>query len=205
MLAYYLSDLTTLLQNKKEGEGWEEVEATLHCVMSIQEAVPLEPNKHLSLLFGSDILGRLPTSGGHRVQRTTLGLIGSFASWFTTLPTGSSEPLLAVLGYVVPALSDANLCLPAANALRDLCDANRSALAPHITAFGELHAGLSRVQDTEKAKVLQSIASVIQALPPEEEIGPVEVIAQPVVARLFQALQSSSLVLSPRCLVIPVS
>jgi hypothetical protein len=76
---------------------------------------------------------------------------------------------------VVPALSDASLCLPAANALRDLCDANRSALAPHITAFGELHAGLSRVQDTEKAKVLQSIASVIQALPPEEEISPVEV------------------------------
>jgi hypothetical protein len=23
MLAYYISDLTTLLQNKKEGEGWE--------------------------------------------------------------------------------------------------------------------------------------------------------------------------------------
>ncbi len=54
----------------------QEVEATLHCVMSIQEAVPLEPNEHLSLLFGSDILGRLPTSGGHRVQRTVLGLIG---------------------------------------------------------------------------------------------------------------------------------
>jgi hypothetical protein len=75
----------------------------------------------------------------------------------------------------VPALNDASLCLPAANALRDLCDANRSALAPHITAFGELHAGLSGVQDTEKAKVLQSISSVIQALPSEEEIGPIEV------------------------------
>ena len=100
---------------------------------------------------------------------------GSYASWFTTLPAGSSEPLLAVLGYVAPALSEASLCLPAANALRDLCDANRAVLAPHITAFGELHAGLSRVQDTEKAKVLQSISSVIQALPPEEEIAPVEV------------------------------
>jgi hypothetical protein len=61
-----------LLQNKKEGEGWEvgtidlihadddillrqEVEVTLHCVMSIQEAVPLEPNKHLSFLFGSSV------------------------------------------------------------------------------------------------------------------------------------------------------
>lgn len=29
MLAYYLSDLTTLLQNKKEGEGWEVSTASL--------------------------------------------------------------------------------------------------------------------------------------------------------------------------------
>jgi hypothetical protein len=97
--------------------------------------------------------------------------------WFATLPTGSSEPLLAVLSYVTLALNEPCLCSPAANALRDLCDANRSALAPHITAFGGLHwhPGLSRVQDTEEAKVLQSISSVIKALPPEEEISPVEV------------------------------
>ena len=76
---------------------------------------------------------------------------------------------------MAPALNEVNLCLPAANALRDLCDANRTALAPHITAFGELHAGLASVQDTEKAKVLQSISSVIQALPPDEEIPPIEV------------------------------
>jgi len=61
----------------------QEVEATLHCIMSIQEAVPLEPNRHLSLLFGSDVLGQLPTSGGHRVQRTMLGLIGEFRSHFS--------------------------------------------------------------------------------------------------------------------------
>ncbi|KAI0247835.1 ARM repeat-containing protein [Lactifluus subvellereus] len=192
MLAYYLSDLTERLPNKNETGGLEEIEATLHCVMSIQEAVPLEPNQHLSRLFSPEILGQLPTSGSHRLQRTMLGLIGSYASWFTTLPAGSSEPLLAVLSYVAPALSEPSLCLPAAIALRDLCDANRAALAPHITAFGELHAGLSRVQDTEKAKVLQSISSVIQALPPEEEITPIEAIVQPVVAKLFQALHTSS-------------
>jgi hypothetical protein len=114
------------------------------------------------------------------MQRTMLGLIGifyptlaflvftqlvnkgSFASWFATLPAGSSEPLLAVLGYVVPALSNASLCLPAANALHNMCDANCSAPAPHITTFGKLYAGLSRVQDAEKAKVLQLISSVKQ-------------------------------------------
>lgn len=210
MLAYYLRDLTTLLQNKKEGEGWEvgtvcfihtDDEILCYDRRSRQLFIVLCLSKkpfRLSLIsiYHSFLV---PTSSvGYRQPAViacsvlcwglsvcfnptlTLPIFtqlvkGSFASWFTTLPTGSSEPLLAVLGYVVPALSDASLCLPAANALRDLCDANRSALAPHITAFGELHAGLSRVQDTEKAKVLQSIASVIQALPPEEEIGPIEV------------------------------
>ena len=68
----------------------------------------------------------------------------------------------------------------------------------------------SRLQDTERSKVLQSISSVIQALPPEDEIGPVEVcgsslpteratcvdvsktIVNPIVTRLFEALQMSS-------------
>lgn len=79
------------------------------------------------------------------------------------------------VSYVVSALREPQLCLAAANALRDLCDTNRAALAPHIGAFAELHAGLGGIPDTESAKVLQSIASVIQALPPDEEIPPVEV------------------------------
>lgn len=76
---------------------------------------------------------------------------------------------------MVNALPDQAICLPAANALRDLCDNNRVALAPHIASFGELHAGLSGISDFEKAKVLQSIASVIQALPLDDQISPVEV------------------------------
>ena len=77
-------------------------------------------------------------------------------------------------------------------ALRNLCEANRKDLAAHIGAFGELHAGLDRIpvrlliffsphifttrpQDSEKSKVLQSIASVIQAMPPIDEIPVIEV------------------------------
>jgi hypothetical protein len=47
--------------------------------------------------------------------------------------------------YVVAALPEPSLWLQGANALRDLCDANRSALAPHIGAFAELHASLTGV------------------------------------------------------------
>lgn len=52
---------------------------------------------------------------------------------------------MGVLTYVVQALGEPALCLQAANALRDLCDANRTALASHIAAFGELHASLPSI------------------------------------------------------------
>jgi hypothetical protein len=58
----------------------QEIEGTLHCISSIQEGVPLEINIHLSRLFGSEILGKLPTSGQDRVRRTALSLIGTARS-----------------------------------------------------------------------------------------------------------------------------
>jgi len=51
---------------------------------------------------------------------------------------------------------------------------------------------LYHAQDTEKSKVLQSIASVIQALPPEEEIPPIQAIVSPVIEKLAHALHASS-------------
>jgi hypothetical protein len=52
---------------------------------------------------------------------------------------------MTAVAYVVSALAEPSLCLQAANALRNLCDANRKALAPHIGAFADLHAGLERI------------------------------------------------------------
>ena len=52
---------------------------------------------------------------------------------------------MTVLGYVVAALTDPSLCLQAALALRNLCDANRKALAPQIGAFAELYAELGSI------------------------------------------------------------
>ncbi|KAI8996297.1 ARM repeat-containing protein [Trametes punicea] len=196
MLSFYVNDLLQRLATRQEQDGWEEIEATLHCVMTVQEAIPVEDSPHLRQVFGPEILGRLPKTGDDRIRRTALHLIGSYASWFTTQPaqlpdSATSSPLMNAINYVVSSLSDSSLCLFAANALRDLCDANRAALAPHIGAFGELHAGLSGIPDTEKAKVLQSIASVIQALPPVEEIPPIEAIVSPVVAKLLEAMRSA--------------
>ncbi|KAF8064415.1 armadillo-type protein [Lyophyllum atratum] len=193
MLAYYVDDVAQRLATRQENEGWNEIEATLHCITSIQEALDLEKTPHLPRIFSAEILGRLPSTGASRIRRTTLGLIGTYSSWFASQPFETSDLLMSVLTYVASALTDPALCLQAANALRNLCDANRKALAPQIGAFAELHAALGSIPDSEKGKVVQSIASVIQALPAHEEIAPIEAIVDPIVRKLAEALQSPTL------------
>ncbi|KAJ7321698.1 hypothetical protein DFH08DRAFT_383122 [Mycena albidolilacea] len=126
-----------------------------------------------------------------RLRRTALEVVDTYAAYFTTR---APEALLAPLRYVLSALGDADagVCLQAALALRSLCDANRRALAARISAFAEVHAGLGGVPDSEKGKVLQSIASVIQALPPVEGVAPVEALVGPVLQRLGAALGAAA-------------
>ncbi|KAG8684324.1 hypothetical protein FRC08_013751, partial [Ceratobasidium sp. 394] len=59
-------------------------------------------------------------------------------------------------------------------------------------SFGELHQRLPRIPANEKGKVLQSIASVIQALPPSEAIDPILGVVTPVVTSLGQLLNDTN-------------
>ncbi|KAF8742077.1 ARM repeat-containing protein, partial [Rhizoctonia solani] len=206
MLRELVDPLVERLAN--EPVDWESVEATLHNIKAIQEALPVDPNPSLATLFGPRVLGRLPRAGTHRVRRTALATVGAYATWFTTgartrasTPAGDDSDragpqtaaaanganlavpgtnagegaslLLDAVGYVVAALEEPAVCGDAARALKELCDANRVRLAPHIQSFGELHQRLPRIPANEKGKVLQSIASVIQALPPAQAIDPI--------------------------------
>lgn len=62
-------------------------------------------------------------------------IVGDYSTWFTDQPT---PLLLGALTFVVAGLPDKVLCLSAAGALKQLCDANRTNLAPHIASFGEI-------------------------------------------------------------------
>ncbi|KAG6908732.1 hypothetical protein DXG01_003577 [Tephrocybe rancida] len=192
MLGYLVDDVVQRLAARQETDGWQEIEATVHCITSIQEAIDMETTPHLPQVFGPDILGKLPSTGATRIRRTTLSLIGAYSSWFASQPNNPPGLLMSVLTYVASALTDPMLCLQAAISLRNLCDANRKALAPEIGAFGQLHATLGSIPDSEKSKVVQSIASVIQALPAHDEIEPITAIVNPIVGKLTEALQTST-------------
>ncbi|KAJ7095461.1 armadillo-type protein [Mycena crocata] len=199
LLAFYVGDVAGRLE-RGVGE-WEEIEASLHCLRAVHEAIDPDADAEeppLARLFGAAVWGRMPggplaqtgwenTQGKARLRRTALAVVDTYASYFTTRP---SDALLPPLQYVIGALADGDsgICLQAALALRSLCDANRRALASRIGAFAEVHAGLGGVPDSEKGKVLQSIASVIQALPPAEAVAPVEAMVGPILQRLGEAL-----------------
>lgn len=92
MLAYYVNSIAGRLAARLENDGWrvgqlsfnlfnvltskQEIEATLHCIMSVHEAVDMEKALQLQRLFSRDIFGNFPSTGRPRIRRTALGVIG---------------------------------------------------------------------------------------------------------------------------------
>ncbi|CAK5270766.1 unnamed protein product [Mycena citricolor] len=211
LLVFYVSQVEAGLDSRfASSAGWEPIEAAFYSLSALHEALDTEsltqnPSSAgalaLQRLFRESIWGRLPGPASKsvaesRLRRTALGLIDTFASYFATDAGGAA--LGVVLTYVVAALTgqevgeEDSVCLSAALALRSLCDANRRALAGQIAAFGQVYARLSVVGDTEKPKILQSIASVIQALPPHEAVDPLEAIVGPAVQGVREAITAGA-------------
>ena len=95
LTSYYVNDVIERLQAGPDQRGWDvggltptsispikqtilkEIEATLHCLMSIQEASPIEDSEDLRRFLSSDVLGMFPKTGSSRARRTTVVLIGN--------------------------------------------------------------------------------------------------------------------------------
>ncbi|KAJ3980905.1 armadillo-type protein [Lentinula detonsa] len=201
MVVYLINDFVDRLASRSRDptQGWEDIEANLHCISSVQEASDYEKAPQLELLFSPQTLSQFPTTGNIRLRRTILSLIAAYASWFqveeptATAATIKTELLMSTISYIVQSLPDRMLSLQAATALQNLCDANKTSLGPRIGAFAELHSGLAQIPDSEKSKVMESIANVIQAIPPLEAIPTVEVIVNPIVSRILEVLQSQNM------------
>jgi hypothetical protein len=114
---------------------------------------------------------------------------GEYASYFSSSSNSNTiASLLRAVNYTVTALAEPSLSLQASITLKDLCDANRAILAPHLNSFADLHRNVELLGSEEKSKVLESIASVISAMPPEAGIEPVEAVVQPLLESLARAL-----------------
>ncbi|BGP18218.1 hypothetical protein JCM10213v2_006275 [Rhodosporidiobolus nylandii] len=190
-------------------DAHEDLEATLFALYALGEVVPLSPSlsdalssedaapspltTYLQHLFSPSVLGALPSTPGTfpNLRSTALRLVGAYAPWFSAHP----QECLGAITFVVSALSsrEAELIPGAARALKGLCDANRKVLTGHVGSFVQVLGGLEgSIEDGELAKVLESVASVVQALPGTDAVEPLLTLANPVVAKLQQAVSGAS-------------
>ncbi|GAA5942346.1 hypothetical protein JCM1841_003527 [Sporobolomyces salmonicolor] len=191
-------------------DSYEALEATLFTLYSLAECVPISSppslsssvssatstslsptSTYLSALFSPSILGRLPSlpSQHPSLRSTALRLVGAYSTWFSSAP----EACLQAVTFVVNGLQEPELVPQAARALRGLCDANRKVLVGHVGDFVGVLARLERkVEDSELVKVLESVASVVQALPEEQVVEPLLTLANPLVSKLSSAVHGQA-------------
>ncbi|KIK18577.1 hypothetical protein PISMIDRAFT_109109 [Pisolithus microcarpus 441] len=132
MLAYYVNDIQERLLHSAAQNEWEEIEATLHCIMSVQEALPLEDNPLVSQLFGSEVLGYLPRVGQDRIRRTMLALP----------PEEEIPPILTIVNPVVEKLGQA------LGSSSQLPDEARSVIILQLQTLTGVSKGLTRTTDS---------------------------------------------------------
>ncbi|PLW53486.1 hypothetical protein PCANC_05957 [Puccinia coronata f. sp. avenae] len=179
---------------------YEDLEACLFCIRAIQDGIPSEENTALPLVFSSEILGRIPigdTPPLLRLRGTCLTLIASFSEWLKHRP----NHLLCSLNLVAPSLNstDPETISLAANALRRLCHEGRKVLVNEIAPLAELiRSTEGKIMPDEYNKVLQAVASVLQALPPRDLVQPILSLMDPVLTRLDLALRQHSQAPDPK-------
>ncbi|KAK4050191.1 hypothetical protein OIO90_005173 [Microbotryomycetes sp. JL221] len=166
-------------------DSYEQLEATLFCLFAIQEAVSIDEAESLTTLFGSQCFGRLPQSLHPTLRSTALRLVGAYSTWFSNHP---NECLLAVQ-FVVNSLNEPSLASSAAKALVSLSDANRSSLMHHVDSFVNVLSSLEgTMDDFEFVKVLESVSSIVQALPAERIVEPLLTLTNPTITKLGESV-----------------
>ncbi|KAI8372980.1 armadillo-type protein [Radiomyces spectabilis] len=187
MLAIVLDHAVTILNQWQSSQtSSQTLEAAFFCLKSISEEVPTEENTHIPVLFGPQILGRMPSDCDARLQTTTLLLIGSLSEWLKNHPSF----LPSVMNYIVPCLSLPRLAPAAASAFADICDACRESLLEALQNLMHVYGAMSssNIDSNIMQKVVESVADVIQALSPERSVGPLMTLTGDILQGIGKAL-----------------
>ncbi|CAO3600466.1 unnamed protein product [Absidia cylindrospora] len=167
-----------------------DLEATLFCLKSVSEEIPADENEHVAKFFGPEILGRLPSENNIRLQNTALCLIGSLAEWLK----GHSQYLVPTMNYVVPCLGSPSLAFYAASAFSKICDTCRGSLVDNLDSLMHVYGttAASKIDANVMHKVVESVASVIQVLPPDRQMGPLMILTGSILQELGTSLTQDS-------------
>ncbi|CAO3608182.1 unnamed protein product [Cunninghamella blakesleeana] len=151
-----------------------DLEAILFCLKSVSEEIPANENDHISKLFESNTLELLASENNPRLQVTALSLMGALAEWLK----GHPQYLVPIMNYIVPRLGEPKLSFNAASAFSNICDVCRESLIDGLDSLMHVYGttASSSIEPQVMKKVVESVASVIQVLPPDRLIGPLMIL-----------------------------
>ncbi|KAG1452434.1 hypothetical protein G6F55_008680 [Rhizopus delemar] len=190
MLSILLEYASTILnQWSSLPSASQELEAALFCLKSISEEIPHEESEHVAKFFGQEVLGRLPADCHVRLKNTVLALLGSLSEWLKLHP----QYLGAVMNYIVPCLSDTRLAQSASTSFAEICDHCRESLVNELDSLMQVYVTManSHIKPSILQKVVESVADVIQVLPPERAIAPLMSLTSDILQGIAAALHSN--------------
>ncbi|MCJ1247252.1 hypothetical protein MMC30_004466 [Trapelia coarctata] len=153
--------------------AWYHFEATLFCLNSLAEAVAENEtgDEILLKLFNSDLFSKITESAASlpiKTQKTTLDMIYMYTPFFQR-HTGY---LPQTLNFLFNCLAASELANAASKAILETCDSCRLSLIGELGAFMQQYEVLrswDSVEPSAKERVMGAIASIVQAMSPEEQ------------------------------------
>ena len=156
-----------------EREDWYNLEATLFCINALSDVVSdLESSdRSLLVLFRSSLFVHMTSEAAvvpAKTQQTAVSLIARYTSFFER----HTEFLPVTLNFLFSAVLSPTLANVVSKAILSMCSSCRNDLVPELGAFVQQYRILvasSLLEPTTKERLIGAIASIIQAVSPEED------------------------------------
>lgn len=156
---------------------WSEFDAVMFVLTSISDSLDSAPENcdpALNQIFSSQlwqhaISASLEVSG--RVRWAAIKTIAQYTSFLQR----NSQHMISSLDFLFRCLQRKGYANQAAKAINILCDTQRKFLVEALPQFLQTLTTLDSITSTPRQKVLSGVASLIQALPTEQDrIGPLQ-------------------------------
>lgn len=180
---YVFEKLAQLALQSLENRAWLHLEATLFCLNALSESISDEDSVDvmLSRLFGSSLFADMSSTVEPipaKTRQTAVNMITNYTAFFER----HVNYLPAMLNFLFESLKAPALASVAAKAILSSCSSCRQTLIPELGAFLQQYEVLLTWATAEvytKEKVIGGIASIIQAIPRDEDKhGPLSTLIQ---------------------------
>jgi hypothetical protein len=173
-----LSIFIDLAQQSINTGNWVELEASLDCLANYPDCIWQDPERdaYLDRVFSPalfELFSRPINEIPSRALQAFLLLIRRYGGWFAT----HTENLAKALNLAFGALGSPALAKAASQMIVQVCGDCRTILIPELGAFLQQFSNMthSSMDGHVKEATIESIASIIQAIPDEEsQVAPLE-------------------------------